>query len=142
MATARRLQGYGLVAAIALGCGGSTALRTDAGPDVTAVDVVTVDVVTPRDVAVDAGPPNACVTAADCAWSEIRTEINAPADCPCLLGCPTLALNREVAARRQRQYTALCTPGRSGNGQPCPIDDCAQPPALQCRNGLCVAPGG
>lgn len=143
MAPTRHTLGYGLAAAMALGCGGSTALRSDAGTDVVAADVVApVDAVAPRDVTVDAGPLNACVTAADCAWSEIRAEINAPADCPCLLGCPNTVLNRDVAARRQRQYQALCTPGRSGNGQPCPIDDCAMPPALLCRNGLCVAPGG
>lgn len=127
---------------VVVGCGSSTGLQSgsDAATDATN------DIVTPRDAVVVDAPSTAsytsCQTAADCQWGEIRHEILAPTDCVCLLGCPSTALNRATVARRNAQYMALCTPGRDGNGRPCPIDDCGGPPALECRMGACVPPGG
>jgi hypothetical protein len=85
------------------------------------------------------GPYDTCSVASDCAWGEIDREIVTAADCPCLFGCPHLALGAETVKRRQDQYKALCTPGKNGKGQTCPIDDCAQPPPLACNGGKCGA---
>jgi hypothetical protein len=82
---------------------------------------------------------DACTVAADCGWGEIEQEINSSADCPCLLGCPFTPLSTTTIARRQAAYQSLCTPGQDGQGNPCPIDDCASPPALACTAGHCVA---
>src|SRR4051794_36251300 len=68
------------------------------------------DAVTLADVPTDTGSPIVCVTATDCTWSEIAQEINSPADCTCLFGCPTIAMNVTTAARRQAQYRMYCTP--------------------------------
>jgi hypothetical protein len=81
-----------------------------------------------------------CAVAADCAWGEIAKEILVATDCPCLFGCPSLVQNRATLDRRAAQYKALCRPGMNGQGQACPIDDCVQPPALSCTDGLCTAP--
>lgn len=82
----------------------------------------------------------ACNDAADCAWGEINREILEMADCPCLLGCPYLPMNVETLERRLAQYTDLCDPSVNGAGNPCPIDDCVQPPELECLAGECTAP--
>jgi hypothetical protein len=86
----------------------------------------------------DAGLDDSCTVAADCAWGEITHEILSAADCPCLLGCPTLPESKTVVERRKAQYDALCTPGKDGKGALCPVDDCAYPPALACQAGHCV----
>jgi hypothetical protein len=56
----------------------------------------------------------------------------------CLLGCPYLAQNKSVAARRASQYDASCKPGMDGKGHGCPIDDCARPPPIYCVAGKCT----
>lgn len=87
-----------------------------------------------------AGSDNACQQASDCAWGEISHEILTKADCMCLFGCPYLPQNRDTVERRRAQYNALCTPGRDGQGMPCPIDDCIDMPDLSCLNGICARP--
>jgi hypothetical protein len=85
-------------------------------------------------------PPDACLISSDCDWGEIDREILSADACPCLYGCPGIALSRETIQRRQAQYDALCTPGRDGKGQPCGIDDCIVPPPLACIAQRCMAP--
>ncbi len=90
---------------------------------------------------------DACTTATDCAWGEIDHEILSSSDCVCLLGCPSFPLSQATVNRRQMQYDALCTPGKDGMGNPCPVDDCAGPGPIACTGGHCVAesipnPGG
>lgn len=85
------------------------------------------------------GPVDACMVPADCAWGEIDHEILSPADCPCLFGCPHIPLSTTTVARRNAQYQQLCKPGVDGQGNPCPVDDCATPGALACQAGKCVA---
>ena len=82
---------------------------------------------------------DACTTDAECGWGEIDHEIASSSDCPCLLGCPYLPLSAATIARRQAAYQSLCTPGQDGNGDPCPIDDCAGPPTIACIAGHCAA---
>lgn len=83
--------------------------------------------------------PNACAEATDCAWGEIDHEITTSSECVCLLGCPSQALSKVTVDRRSQQYKLLCTPGKDGKGNTCPIDDCAAPPKLDCQAGKCVA---
>src|SRR5262245_12181053 len=68
----------------------------------------------------DGGEPStlACTVATDCTRTEIDHEIISSADCICLLGCPYNIVNLETANRRMAQYNALCTPGRTAQGQP------------------------
>ncbi|MFO0611722.1 MAG: hypothetical protein U0414_03975 [Polyangiaceae bacterium] len=80
-----------------------------------------------------------CLTDTDCGWGEIGREIEQSSDCMCLLGCPDLALNVPTLKRRASQYKSLCKPGFAGGGQPCPIDDCAPPPKITCRDHVCQA---
>ena len=80
-----------------------------------------------------------CATAGDCTWGEIEHDILSPADCICLFGCPGHVQNVTTYQRRQQQYFALCDPNVDGQGNPCPIDECIQPPPLACVEGLCVA---
>lgn len=131
---------------VVAGCGSSTGLQAGSGAATDAATDATSDIVTPRDAVVVDAPSTAsytsCQTAADCQWGEIRREILARSDCMCLFGCPSTPLNRATVARRNAQYMSLCTPGRDGNGQPCPEDDCSIPPPLECRMGACVPPGG
>lgn len=84
-------------------------------------------------------PYDACATDADCAWGEIDHEIITSSDCICLFGCPYIPLSKATVERRQMQYQTLCTPGQDGQGNPCPIDDCAGPPQIQCQAGHCAA---
>jgi hypothetical protein len=85
-------------------------------------------------------PESQCNTSEDCAWGEINHEILTAKDCVCLLGCPYLPLSKTTVDRRAAQYKALCTPNQDGNGNPCPVDDCAGPPAIACNNHVCGAP--
>jgi hypothetical protein len=133
-----------LGAALAVACGGSVTSSTDAGsiPDgggTNADGRATPDSSTPSD---GGTPPQdtVCVTAADCAWGEIPHEILQPSDCICLFGCPYLPLSKTTVERRLKQHQALCDPSRDGKGQPCPVDDCITPPAIDCRAGVCSAP--
>jgi hypothetical protein len=80
-----------------------------------------------------------CETASDCAYGEIDHEIVRKTDCICLFGCPSLAQNERVIARRSASYAALCDPTRDGSGNPCPIDDCVVLPAPLCVDGVCKA---
>jgi hypothetical protein len=112
---------------------------TDTGTDTGTSDTGTTDTGTADSGAGDAGPVNSCNVPEDCAWGEIDREILAPTDCICLFGCPTLALNTETVERRQAQYSEHCTPGRDGEGNPCPVDDCLPPPALRCVDNICTA---
>ena len=86
-----------------------------------------------------AGAYDACVTATDCAWGEIGHEILSSSDCVCLFGCPSIPLSKTTVERRMMQYDALCTPGKDGMGNPCPVDDCAGPGPIACNNGHCGA---
>lgn len=85
------------------------------------------------------GTDDTCTAATDCVWGEIKSDITAKEQCPCLLGCPSLPQNKTTNDRRRSQYQMLCTPGKDGAGRACPIDDCAQPPPLVCTNGKCVS---
>jgi len=87
---------------------------------------------------IDAGSTTSCNVPSDCAWGEISREILTAADCPCLYGCAYLPLNRTTVDRRNRQYSALCTPGYDGQGRSCGIDDCVFPPPLLCIQGECL----
>ncbi|MBN2192516.1 MAG: hypothetical protein JW751_06835 [Polyangiaceae bacterium] len=78
-----------------------------------------------------------CTQPSDCGWGEIDHEILAPTDCICLLGCPHLPLSKQTITRRQHQYEALCDPMVDGNGEPCPIDECAMPPEPTCQDDTC-----
>ena len=86
----------------------------------------------------DAGAASACVTPSDCQWGEIDHEILSRADCICLIGCPSIPQNRTTVTRRLQQFGALCDSRVNGQGQPCPVDDCATPPALLCVEGTCT----
>ena len=86
------------------------------------------------------GSYDACATATDCAWGEIDHEILQASDCVCLFGCPHIPLSKVTVDRRNMQYDALCDPNKDGQGNPCPIDDCAIPPPIQCVSGKCVGP--
>jgi hypothetical protein len=90
----------------------------------------------------DADPATytSCSTEADCAWTEFGAEILTRANCPCVFGCANNVVNVTTAQRRQAAYNMLCTPGVDGNGNMCPVDDCAMPPAAQCQAGVCVPP--
>jgi hypothetical protein len=90
----------------------------------------------------DAGPADYCEMPSDCVWGEIDEDIQTATDCPCLLGCPTHVMSMTTRDRRQAQYDALCTPGMDGMGNPCPVDDCIKPPALDCVANRCVVPDG
>ena len=84
-----------------------------------------------------------CEDSGACVWGEISKEIRQQSDCMCLLGCPHLMQNRTTRDRRQAQYDAHCYWGQDGQGNPCPVDECIQPPVLTCSNGHCaVADGG
>lgn len=83
------------------------------------------------------GPYDSCEVASDCAWGEIDHEILKPSDCVCLLGCPHIPLSKSTVERRASQHQQLCDPHRDGQGDPCPIDDCAQMPPLACSAGTC-----
>lgn len=82
---------------------------------------------------------DACETASDCGYGEIRNEILTKTDCVCLFGCPFLALNKATVTRRQAQYQHLCDPRVDGKGQSCPIDDCVTLPDPSCVDHKCVA---
>ena len=113
-----------------MGCGATTeAGGSDASPGAGEASLL------------DVGSTTSCTQASDCAWGEIGHEILAAADCICLYGCPYLAMNQTTAQRRRAEYDALCNPRISGNGQPCGIDDCAMPPAIECVDGVCKAGG-
>jgi hypothetical protein len=79
-----------------------------------------------------------CAAASDCTRSEIDHEIRSRADCICLLGCAAEIMNVETADRRYAQYQQFCTPGKNAQGQPCPVDDCVQPPPLACFEQRCI----
>jgi hypothetical protein len=81
--------------------------------------------------------PDSCSMDSDCGFGEIDHEILSKSDCPCLLGCPYIPQNQETLERRRTQYTALCEPGKNGQGMPCPIDDCVQMPDGVCDDGTC-----
>jgi hypothetical protein len=85
-----------------------------------------------------AASDTACTTDADCGWGEIGHEIVTPADCICLFGCPYIPLNQDTVDRRLAQHTTLCDPQHDGQGQPCPIDDCASPAPAMCIEGSCT----
>jgi hypothetical protein len=85
------------------------------------------------------GPYDTCSAPTDCAWGEINHEILSSSDCLCLFGCPSLPLSKTTFDRRNAQYKSLCTPGKDGKGNQCPVDDCAGPPEIACKNGKCVA---
>ncbi len=99
------------------------------------------------DAAGDSGPPadggdemafRLCENADDCTFTEIADEIRGTEDCPCLFGCPYLPVNEATAMRRQAAYDAMCTPGIDGDGNDCPVDDCAPPPTAICNgDNLC-----
>jgi len=57
----------------------------------------------------------------------------------CLFGCPYIPLSKTTVDRRAAQYKALCTPGKDGKGNPCPVDDCAPLKDITCTNNKCVA---
>lgn len=120
------------LALLASACAASTTPRDDASTDAPAQDLGVSD----------SAANNSCNAATECAWGEIDHEILTRADCPCLAGCPGIALSRATVERRQRQYSALCTPGVDGMGRPCGVDDCIPPPPLECRAGVCLPPGG
>ena len=88
---------------------------------------------------VSPGPYDTCAAPTDCAWGEIDHEISSSSDCVCLFGCPHLPLSKATVDRRTAQYNAVCTPGTDGKGNPCPVDDCAAPPKLDCQAGKCAA---
>lgn len=95
------------------------------------------------DAGVQVGPPyNACTVVSDCAWGEIEHEILSHKDCVCLYGCPYIPLSKETVERRAAQHAELCKSREDGNGDPCGIDDCAEPGALACNQGVCEAAGG
>lgn len=85
------------------------------------------------------GPYDTCTAPTDCAWGEIGHEILSSSDCQCLFGCPHIPLSKTTFDRREMQYKSLCTPGKDGKGNQCPIDDCALPPQIDCKDGKCVA---
>jgi hypothetical protein len=87
------------------------------------------------------GATQACTRAADCTWTEIDVEIRSTRDCMCLFGCPSIVVNQATATRRQQQFEAFCSYGEDGQGNPCPIDECVIPPALECRAGQCAVAG-
>jgi hypothetical protein len=78
----------------------------------------------------------------DCVWAEINREITQQSDCMCLLGCAGLKQNRTTRDRRQAQYDAYCYWGQDGQGNPCPVDECIEPPTLACVDGHCDVPDG
>jgi hypothetical protein len=80
-----------------------------------------------------------CTVDGDCAWGEIPKELVKASDCPCLYGCGYLPQTKATQERRAAQYAKLCNPQVDGKGQACGIDDCAQPQALLCTAGACVA---
>ena len=83
------------------------------------------------------GDVTGCVEASDCGWGEIDHEILQATDCICLFGCPYLPLNQQTVARRLQQYQNLCNPQVDGRGNPCPVDECMQPPPATCVDGMC-----
>jgi hypothetical protein len=85
------------------------------------------------------GSFDTCSVDTDCAWGEIRNEILKAKECPCLYGCPHIALAKSTIQRRAAQYEALCDPMHAGDGDICGIDDCAIPPRIGCNNGVCGA---
>jgi hypothetical protein len=85
------------------------------------------------------GPYDTCTVSTDCAWGEIDHEILTHSDCVCLFGCPYIPLSQTTVSRRNAQYAQLCTPDKDGQGNPCPIDDCAGPGPIACKAGHCVA---
>lgn len=128
-----RLLSLALASSFAVGCGASTEpIVHDAGAPM--------DGAVRRDAGTDAGGPAACSSTADCIWGEIDREIVTARDCPCLYGCPGVALNRTTNTRRTAAYTTLCDPRRDGMGNPCGIDDCAMPPPIMCTGGVCSGP--
>jgi hypothetical protein len=86
------------------------------------------------------GPYDTCSVAGDCGWGEIDHEILSPSDCICLFGCPYIPLSKVTVDRRTAQYNMFCTPGKDGQGNPCPVDDCAGPGPIACKAGHCAAP--
>jgi hypothetical protein len=94
------------------------------------------------DAAVQVGPPyNACTIDSDCAWGEIEHEIRSKKDCVCLYGCPYIPLSKQTVDRRVAQHAQFCSARVDGNGDPCGIDDCAEPGAVVCNQGVCEAGG-
>lgn len=84
-------------------------------------------------------PTVGCLTDRDCAWGEIGIEISSSDQCMCLFGCPYIPMNVPTAKRRTAQYAQYCRPGFGAGGRPCPIDDCAMPPQMVCRDSSCQA---
>ena len=126
-----------LLVSFLVGCTGGDGEQTIdamAPPPIDAVGTPPID-------AMGTGDAGACEVAADCQWGEIDHEILTKEDCICLFGCPYLALSKTTVERRLTQYAALCNPNEDGQGNLCPIDDCAQPPILMCTDKTCVAPG-
>ena len=122
-------------------CGGSTCnpggTKRDGGPDsgVDAGDARdAADAGDARDAgdASDASSVVSCTVDSDCTWGEISHDIAQSADCMCLYGCPSIAMNVATSARRSAQYAALCEPEHDGAGRLCGIDDCAAPPPIAC----------
>ena len=122
-------------------CGESTCnpggTKRDGGPDsgVDAGDARdAADAGDARDAgdASDASSVVSCTVDSDCTWGEISHDIAQSADCMCLYGCPSIAMNVATSARRSAQYAALCEPEHDGAGRLCGIDDCAAPPPIAC----------
>jgi len=84
-------------------------------------------------------PYNGCKVDSDCAWGEIEHEILERKDCVCLYGCPYIPLSKQTVERRAGQHARLCEARQDGHGDPCGIDDCAEPPPLVCDAGVCGA---
>jgi hypothetical protein len=102
------------------GCGGDTGrLKNGTAADAGAVDATS------------------CTVATDCGWGEIDHEILSRSDCICLLGCPSLPLNKKTVERRLTQYQKLCDPEHDAEGNPCGIDDCVAPPEPTCVDSTC-----
>jgi hypothetical protein len=92
---------------------------------------------------VQVGPPyNTCTVDSDCAWGEIEHEIRSKKDCVCLYGCPYIPLSKQTVERRAAQHAQFCSARVDGNGDPCGIDDCSEPGALVCNQGVCEAATG
>lgn len=93
----------------------------------------------PKHTAPELDPVVGCLTDRDCDWGEINRDIESSSDCMCLFGCPHIPMNVSTVKRRGELYRAHCRDGFNGNGARCPVDDCAPPPPIVCRDNVCQA---
>ena len=105
----------------------------DQGPAGDGVDLEVSQLYRRQEHVEDLPGPQACTTAADCAWTQYGAPVTSPEECYCPV-CPTALLNGTVADAYRASWQTLC----ADVDMTCPLYPCAPPRDAACEGGLCV----